>query len=604
MSPLPERGRAWFPAHGECPTMTRLGRHGAVRFTARRLSRARILWLNPRWCLANGIDTSCADVRAQLEADLLRTFAVSVPDAQDPPEMYVPGERELFADRYGASGGAPHGGSGRCGYSGPLNAKGIGRTPLAAKNTDWEHTHGWLWMHEALREIVNAEVAAAELPHGAIPVVALIDVGVEIRGHGDAAKRRRAIIVRPNFLRPAHFERSIFFGDAGRPDSAQCRDAARTRDAIQAAGNAADGLDVTSMFMKFATQLGHAHALRLWQGRFLSSNLSACGALADFGSFRAVPDWRSAFGEPGASFGRELDEMRVALESLCFHFAKYAPVGTGATNARQILPLIAARLDDAFADACLPPLRDCAAADTDAARELAFVLRDYFRAQRAELVDIGAHRSTWRRPWLYHALLDSCPDTMLPPREVRLAKSVRALIAHAHRAEPAESARRASLAELCRWLRPRPTLYYEVAQRVATRLALRLRGDDADRARVGDYVARNISAARRQWSCVPPRATVVGQVSDCASSALYCHPHAGESALLHLECMATESGAHAFGTTLTHADIASVPHRRRGAQLVFDLPVARHPAPAASITIGSRQVRMPSAWSMAPRLAR
>src|SRR5206468_820219 len=108
----------------------------------------------------------------------------------------------FHADRYGATSGSAHGGSGRVGTNGPFNVKGLGRTPLASTMSDWQHSHGCLWLEEAVREAIYSEVADAEFPHGAVPVVAIIGTGIRHELE-DGAVGERALLVRPSFLRLA-----------------------------------------------------------------------------------------------------------------------------------------------------------------------------------------------------------------------------------------------------------------------------------------------------------------------------------------------------------------------------------------------------------------
>jgi len=294
----------------ESPTVPAFGELSAdlyVAFTVRPFRHARIAWLNHRWFASMGVDLTISMVRERVEQWLLDRFAVGVPSDDDPGDLYVEHEKELFADRYGAPTGCAPGGSGRVGTFGNFCAKGIGRTPLVSRQSDWYHSHGCMWLEEAVREAILSEVATQAFPHRAVPTIALIDLGARLRWHDGSSGARRAIIVRPAFLRLASLMRSIYFGSSGHFDSDQAADARRVRDLWQKLwpdSSAANALAET--FITVGQQYGHGHALRLWPGPFFASNITLDGRLVDFGSFRALPNWMRARGDfRSHEFGNE-----------------------------------------------------------------------------------------------------------------------------------------------------------------------------------------------------------------------------------------------------------------------------------------------------------
>ncbi|NIJ18658.1 hypothetical protein FHS95_000327 [Sphingomonas naasensis] len=287
-------------------------------FEARRLQGARVAWLNRRWFAQAGVDVDAPGVRAGIEAWLLRHYAVCVPGADDPHDLYTADLQTLFADRYGAPGGSAHGGSGRVGTFGGFNAKGIGRTPLASVQSDWYHSHGYMWLEEAVRETILSEVASRIFPHGAVPVVALLDAGCRIHWRDGSTGARRAIIVRPAFLRIASFMRSIFFGRGGYAGSEQWIDSQRVRDLWRSDwGSGGVGAVFRAAFTATGRQYGFGRVLRMWPGPPFASNLTLEGALVDFGSFRALPDWSCAQGETAShGFGAENTLITAAARAL------------------------------------------------------------------------------------------------------------------------------------------------------------------------------------------------------------------------------------------------------------------------------------------------
>lgn len=282
-----------------------------VAFPVRRFKAAEIVWLNRRWFAAAGIGS--ADEPALLR-HLLDDYALGVdgPDIGD--DVFTGPERLLYADRYGAGSGSSHGGSGRVGARGPFNVKGVGRTPLVSRGADWQHSHGNLWLEEAIREAIFGEIVAAEFPHGAIPVVAIIATGIEHVLEDGQERGERALAIRPQFLRVAHLQRSIFFGSSGHSGSDQVHDAARVAAVwgrlwlpeFAPLRLAFAAPDLYGTFLRLGEQYGFGHAVRIWPGPIFSSNIGLDGRLLDFGSMRALPGWSRARGKFAShSFGGE-----------------------------------------------------------------------------------------------------------------------------------------------------------------------------------------------------------------------------------------------------------------------------------------------------------
>ncbi|MBK6616098.1 hypothetical protein [Ottowia sp.] len=313
---------------------TRLSDYGpqlTVEFDAHQFQDARVVWRNTDWLASCGVDAKDSNTLGKLDEWLVDDFAYATPSDGLLPGTLGTRSQRFQADRYGNPVGSDSGGSGRVGIRGEFHVKGCGSTPLVGKNTSWMHSHGCLWMEEAIREAIYSRIASKFFPHSSLPVVAIIDTGVHFIhfGHGgeQIVGARRAMVVRPNFLRPASFQRSIMFGTAGTADSDQYLDALRVRGVVQrfASDAASRGSttfeDVADLFIKLAEQVGSGWAHRLSHD-FLASNLTIRGELVDFGGFRAVPTWRRA-----DYFGREFFQLGLSLDSLSFFLRKYS--GTG-----------------------------------------------------------------------------------------------------------------------------------------------------------------------------------------------------------------------------------------------------------------------------------
>ncbi len=307
-----------------------LGPHLLVPFEAVRLPAPRVVWLNKRAWLAAGVDTRDATARRMLEEWLIDQYAFVTDDG-----IVGAGERATFyADRYGATDGAAAGGSGRCGIRGTLNVKGVGRTPLVGDRVSVgiHHSHGSLWLDEAMREALFSELCAREAPFGVVPTLAVIDCGLEHHIPEWRTTGRRALLIRPNFVRLAHMQRSIYFGSAGFPGSAQHIDAMRAKDAVQRLwfdGVARKALGVTvanleETVSRLAEQVAFLLASRLYVGGLNAANVTINGELVDFGGVRTVQGWqrtRVADGLP--LFGDDPSLLGAIFSSLSFYREKY-----------------------------------------------------------------------------------------------------------------------------------------------------------------------------------------------------------------------------------------------------------------------------------------
>lgn len=504
--------------------MSALGPYLFVPFAVRRLARASVLWLNRRWFLEQGLDLADAEIEVEVTRWLLRDFGVAAPIAADPSDGYGSEEDVRWADRYGLSEGGWHGGSGRCGAKGQFHAKGLGRTPLVSENADAMHSSGLMHISEALLETVTSEVAHAELPYGCVPVVAIIDMGFAAPVDEGMPSRRRAIVVRPNFIRPSHFERSIFFGDAGTRESAQYLDAQRVRDAVSAAltvcpsGSVDAESFLSAMFLRDARQLATARAHRFWLGIFASSNRAITGELADFGAFRALPSWRAATTPSPEQFGAEYPILKRTVAALCHYFGKYRPASEALPDPPRLEVLVTAELELAFRSACASAMG--AGVDDKWASPAVQAVCEYYAAQQLEKVR-SIDRPAWRRPWLLDALAPGWRRSCEPgPLEHVTAGAILGSIGSTGDGAALSAGR---LNATRRWLTPRPLLFQEVMFSRIASLAGSLTGNASeDSRRVGRFVERSIAGSRRVWADIPPHIEVVGQATASGSAALYC----------------------------------------------------------------------------------
>lgn len=199
------------------------------------------------------------------------------------------------ADRYGGTGIGRNGGSGRAVFVNGYHVKGVGRTPLVSVLTDHAHASGGAYLEECAREAVLSELVDAEFPCGAVPVLAIIETGEVQVWETDVGPKpeRRCLLVRPAFLRPAHFMRATEFISANPKEGAL--DAHRVAQ-TSAAANEVFGREAfaghwRTFWLRWAEQLAYAYVHRLSHGGNTESNIALDGRLLDFGAMTALPSW-------------------------------------------------------------------------------------------------------------------------------------------------------------------------------------------------------------------------------------------------------------------------------------------------------------------------
>ena len=303
-----------------------------VAFQARRLPEAKVSWINESWFAGQGLSVHVSSVASALSRSLLRRYAFCVPVDESDAESFADEFKTFYADRYGGPHGmVSHGGSGRVGFDGLFQVKGIGRTPLVPSSADWEHSHGCLWLEEAIREAILAEVVRAEFPHGAVPIVAIIDTGLNYPVPDQGMPiQRRALALRPFAFRPAHFERASVFYKGSVSKNLSLIDSQRVKNVFREAsggeGIPAGRCAVKHLMETIITNAAEQAAFgRTWRihHEYLSSNLGLGGELLDCGSTRAVPDWVQSFSSKyGYPLGKECRYISDLVRSLTFFASK------------------------------------------------------------------------------------------------------------------------------------------------------------------------------------------------------------------------------------------------------------------------------------------
>jgi hypothetical protein len=169
---------------------------------------------------------------------------------------------------------------------------------------------------------------AAEFPHGSVPVLAIIDTGfVQIWDTDNGPKpERRCLLVRPAFLRPAHFMRALDY--IGHHHQDGMADAKRVACMIERASNQF-GTDPfseqwESFWSAWAEQLAYAFVHRLNHGGNSESNIALDGRLLDFGGMSALPSWaRILLTQGGWPAGADMHYLIHAQQSASAMLAKH-----------------------------------------------------------------------------------------------------------------------------------------------------------------------------------------------------------------------------------------------------------------------------------------
>jgi hypothetical protein len=476
--------------------------------------------------LQQGQDARLPDQEERIKSWVIEQFAFSIPQAHDQPEWYSGVRKTFFADRYGGHGIGPNGGSGRCAVAGTFQVKGIGRTPLVGVGLDYSHSHGSMTLEEALREAVFAEVAAQEMPLGAIPVIAVIATGTKLPWG-----ERKALLVRPNFFRASYLQRAVYHRPNVGVASDYRADVARVKVMVDAALEPAPGsfnlglrADPIGDFARnVAVQMAFAHVQRLYFGVCSTSNLSLKGEVVDFGSARSQLNWTSAVSmELAPAFGAEdLELFRESLRDVLFYLRRYGP------HSRQLESCGAQSVEtfDVTYHSCLRGelLRMANLANTEilgaVGEELHRILGAYFHHQQRVRTSHLDNSVRNNGPWLYEAFLDSASTSN---RERNLYLAVCAALSRNLPPRRVPS----SLACLRRHLRPRDRLFREAMQKRLYREVVEAVEDNAPThelaIRAKSFVRETVSASRRVFPGIASGDTVVGTACDPWSTAVLC----------------------------------------------------------------------------------
>jgi hypothetical protein len=501
-------------------------------FEVRRFADPAVVWLNRRFLAGRGVDITDEQLVGAWRSRIAEVYGVTAPSPGDPPAYCANEMTVMHADRYGGPFGSQHGGSGRSGTIGDFSAKGVGRTPLCDPEADFYHAHGCMWLEEAIREAAFSELAWFEFPLRANPVVAIIDTGARYVSPDGRPGERRAIVVRLAAWRIAHLERSIFFGSAGTADSDQYLDALRVREAIAALPSlVAAGLTgsggrpyleaLAALIANVARQMGSGRAARLAHGDYTSSNIGLSGELLDFGSFRAVHDWRQAHSVRGiAPFGQEHINFIPTIENVYTNILKYTSEEPRVSFATMIGALV-----DGMASAFNEEIEALARPFGEVSPRLADCVREqlteaYHKQQRAGVSYLAGDRGH-DTDWIYDGLAGS--QVASNPASETGAVIRKAVAELAAKLPSAHAKLSSAFNQLCYWARPKTAAGREILQEKVNRIL----AEEPSRAElevlIATFVNEVLTSVCRKVPCHDRDEYVVAQRIDPSYSVVATH---------------------------------------------------------------------------------
>ena len=493
-----------------------------VPMTLQRLRKVEVLWFNEAWFLERGIDPQQVSNRRRISEWLIDQFGFSARLSDHSPSLFSEGEEIFYADRYGNTTGlAVHGGSGRAVVKGGFQVKGIGVTPLAGVGANWNHSHGCASIEEGLREAVYASIAYYEFPHGAVPIIAVL--GTELPhpvegGGAQTSPSRRALIVRPAVIRPAHAERApLFIRSITGFKNNQLDDVVRTKDVVRK-WSSKTYPQVSELFWRIAEQIAFGRVNKLFNGGFFSSNFSIFAELLDFGGMRATSDWARALNLDHASgFGDEMGLVLGVLESLVFYFNKYQLPHLTKLDAESLGEEACEALECAIS---AEYARMWGLQGSKDVERLPLLMDENFCFEQQRVVNYK-HQNPMHISHFYDALL-SGKGARSKKQSSTIYEIKKVLEEHYRARDKPLGGLMHSFKTAVRYAMPRQSLYREELQIRLLQLLKDLEKRDEKISAISNFIDGVVGAGRRHWRYLPDGLTVHSHIFAKGSSALVC----------------------------------------------------------------------------------
>ncbi len=263
---------------------------------------------------------------------LLNKWGWAVRTVNEPASAYLQEFRTHSASFYGGNGMNGNIGDGRTSVAGDENFKGIGPTGMVNPHTEEGHNSGTLKIDHAVLEAVWSKLLDLELPYGANRVRGIL--GTNTIEDRDGHPGLRVLIVRDDFLRPAHFITNETSAKVKRTkaDNERVRLAIlNLPEALPQAANAVIPINRTTKLNfglhefidRFAIQTAYTWAHSMYHGAMSPSNVTLAGGAADFGTFQALGGYPSVQllcdCAPNGDFAEELQVLKEFHEALAAH---------------------------------------------------------------------------------------------------------------------------------------------------------------------------------------------------------------------------------------------------------------------------------------------
>lgn len=267
-----------------------------VSFDAYKLSGTEVVWINKKLLQDYGINGD----ENLIKNELVKNFSYVSKDYAKKDRININDKKQFMADQYGSRHEVCNGGSARCGINGNFQVKGIGRNPLISQNVSESHSHGKLFIDEAISEAIWGEICHKHLPYGAIRTLAIIKTNTKhaFTYQDDTTNKHCALAIREMSVRPAHFERCTFFWPEESYSFLRDNDANRVRKAVPYLSKLLGGMEdlplgevLNELINRLASQIAASRVKGIPHGSLTSSNISIDGRFLDFGTITAVPDF-------------------------------------------------------------------------------------------------------------------------------------------------------------------------------------------------------------------------------------------------------------------------------------------------------------------------
>lgn len=309
------------------PNYNNLSDYTFIPFEVNRLRNASVYWVNSD--LVKDEFPECKKLSdEEIQQFLLDNFAFMVPPSNIDFDYYFTEETKIYnAERYGSHGETCNGGGVRCGNYRNVQVKGAGKNPLANEYMDFWHTHGSASLEESVRESVWGEFFHENAPFGAARILAIITTGMDIDfdysyGELDGTSPPGALMLRQTIVRPAHFERAMYFNSNLPFDFYRVQENCEKLEEITGVGNST--VFIEHQINYFAYLAAWLKVNRISHGAITTGNIGVDGILIDFGTATTFLDHGNYLISKGfPPFWGDHAYFSNILKTLSFYLNKY-----------------------------------------------------------------------------------------------------------------------------------------------------------------------------------------------------------------------------------------------------------------------------------------